>query len=530
MRSNSKNRFLLTTAVLLAGVGLASAQGMREGGGGMGGAGGPGGGAAERGAPGGGMSQGPGAASRGGGEGMTQGRAAEPRAGGRAESPAAGPSRDGSGRAAQGERQMGKDVGQSPRGQRETVGQGRGEREPTRQSEQKGKDRSGDRAKDQAKDQSKDQSKDQAKSKDQTVGQSRGERDKTQQSEQKSGQKDQGTTTGANTRPDNQDRAQQGQTGKQGEGTTTGANTQGQTQDQRTATQSASGRFTVSAQQQTRLQQSVLSSRNVARVNVNSINFRISTGVVVPRSVSFVSVAAYPVLIDYFPAYRDYSFFVVEDEIVVLDRNRRIVDVVPAGPRARFARGGGSGMSGGSVAALDLSPDEIRIVQRVLIERGILIGEADGVLGPDTRQALITFQRRQGIEVSGSIDTRTVAALGVSNRISATQGQSTTVGQGQGGQSTGQGQANAPAQNQPATGQAQQNQPPTSGQAGTKPQQGQTTGQAPAQPQGQTTGQAPAQGGNPPNTNQNAPSGQTNQNNAPPPPASGQPAQTPSSR
>jgi hypothetical protein len=530
MKSNSKNRFLLTTAVLFAGVSLASAQGMRESGGGMGAGGGPGGGAAERGAPGGGMSQGPGAASRGGSEGVTQGRAAEPRGGGRAESPAAGPSREGIGRAAQGERQMGKETGPTPRGQKQTIGQGRGEREPTRQSEQKmqGKDRSGDRTKDQAKEQ--------RGQKDQTVGQGRGERerDQTRQSEQKSGQKDQGTTTGANTRPDNQDRAQRGQTGQQGQGTTTGSNTQeqtnaqGQTQDERTATQSASGRFSVSAQQQTRLQQSVLTSRNVARVNVNSINFRINTGVVVPRSVSFVSVSAYPVLIDYFPAYRDYDFFVVEDEIVFVDDRRRIVDVVPAGPRARFARGGGgAGVSGGSVAALDLSPDEIRIVQRVLIERGILIGEADGILGPDTRQALITFQRRQGIEVSGSIDTRTVAALGVSNRISATQGQSTTVGQGQSGQSTGQGQANAPAQNQP----------PTSGQAGTQPPQGQTTGQAPAQPQGQTTGQAPSQGGNPPNTSQNAPSGtqnapsgQTNQNNAPPPSTSGQPAQNPPSR
>src|SRR5438874_224386 len=90
MNSIRKSRFLLTTAVLLAGVGLASAQGMREGagGGGMGagggiGAGGGTGGAAERGKSGGGMTQGPAGASRG--EGMTQGRATEPRAGGRAE-------------------------------------------------------------------------------------------------------------------------------------------------------------------------------------------------------------------------------------------------------------------------------------------------------------------------------------------------------------------------------------------------------------------------------------------------------------
>ena len=84
--SMRKSRFLLSTAVLLAGVSLAAAQGMREGGGGGMGAGG----AAEHDKSGGGTSQGPGGASRG--EGMTQGRAAEPR-GGRAESPAGGQSR-----------------------------------------------------------------------------------------------------------------------------------------------------------------------------------------------------------------------------------------------------------------------------------------------------------------------------------------------------------------------------------------------------------------------------------------------------
>jgi hypothetical protein len=291
-----------------------------------------------------------------------------------------------------------------------------------------------------------------------------------------------------------------------------------------------SGRVSVNAQQQTRLQQSVLSSRNVARVNASSINFQVNTGAVVPRNFNVVAVSAFPALIDVFPAYRDDSFFVVDDDIVIMDRSRRIVDVVPAGPRARFARGGGGGRIGGgggaSIAALNLSPEEIRIVQQVLIDQGLLTGEADGVLGTRTHEALMVFQRQQGIQATGSIDTNTVAALGVSNKISATQNQSSTVGQGQGGQqpaaqqgTTGQTTGQAPAQqNQPATsGQAQQNQPAASGQAGTQqPPSSQTTGQAPAQqPQGQTTGQAPAQGSNQPNANQ--PSAQPNQNNAPAP-------------
>src|SRR4029079_4378714 len=108
------------------------------------------------------------------------------------------------------------------------------------------------------------------------------------------------------------------------------------------------------------------------RVNVNSINFQVHAGVVLPSSFSVVSVSTFPALIDMFPAYRDDSFFVVEDEVVFVDRDRRIVDVVPAGPRTRFS-GGGHG--GGSVAVINLPSDDIRIVQRVLIQRGVLHGE-----------------------------------------------------------------------------------------------------------------------------------------------------------
>ena len=95
---------------------------------------------------------------------------------------------------------------------------------------------------------------------------------------------------------------------------------------------------------------------------------------------------------------------------------------------------------------------------QVLIERGMLTGEVTGVFDARTREALTTFQQQQGFQATGTIDTRTVAALGVSNKIKATQSQTTT-GQGQAGQQppAPQGQANAP---------AQQKEPATTGQAG----------------------------------------------------------------
>jgi len=39
-----------------------------------------------------------------------------------------------------------------------------------------------------------------------------------------------------------------------------------------------------------------------------------------------------------------------------------------------------------------------------------------GVWGAETREALIAFQRKEGVEASGGIDTRTVTALGLSGK------------------------------------------------------------------------------------------------------------------
>src|SRR5262245_20681651 len=198
----------------------------------------------------------------------------------------------------------------------------------------------------------------------------------------------------------------------QNQGTT---RTQTQGSQQSGASMQSQAGAQISTQQQTRIQQSVLSARNVPRVN--RVNFDIRTGAVVPRSVHFASVTTFPVLVEFFPQFRDDSFFVVEDEIVIVDRSHKIVDVIPAGPRARFSRAGGShGAGASSAAVVDLSEPEIRILQQTLIGKGILRGRVTGRFDDRTRQALITFQRRQGFETTGRIDTRTVTALGLSGR------------------------------------------------------------------------------------------------------------------
>ena len=235
---------------------------------------------------------------------------------------------------------------------------------------------------------------------------------------------------------------------------------------------------------------------------VGRVNFAVHTGAVIPISVRIVSVSTFPVLIDVFPRYRDHSFFVVEDEIVIVDRGHRIVDVIPAGPRTRFSSSGGARFSGSGGASramvVNLSEPEIRILQQTLVERGFLRGRITGRFDDRTRHALIIFQRRQGFEATGTIDTRTVTALGLSGRINA-QGHSSSTTQGQNG--TQQPQSNtagqAPAGQQSTTGQSNpppQNQP--SSQTGAQQPSGQqsTSGQAPAQ--GQTAGKgSPSIGG-----------------------------------
>jgi hypothetical protein len=190
---------------------------------------------------------------------------------------------------------------------------------------------------------------------------------------------------------------------------TTGSTTQSSTTEQSNASIRSQAGVQVSAQQRTTIERSVLSARNVPRVD--RVSFLIQTGTVVPRNVRIVSVTTFPALIEVFPRYRAYSLFVVEDEIVFVDSRHRIVDVVPVGGRS-FARSSTS-----TTVAVYLSEPEIREIQTVLIRRGILHGRVTGVFDTRTREALIVFQRKEGFEATGRIDTRTVTALGLEGKV-----------------------------------------------------------------------------------------------------------------
>jgi peptidoglycan hydrolase-like protein with peptidoglycan-binding domain len=63
-------------------------------------------------------------------------------------------------------------------------------------------------------------------------------------------------------------------------------------------------------------------------------------------------------------------------------------------------------------AVPNLNPDGVRQVQQALQKKGFDPGPIDGILGPQTKEAVRKFQDFFGIKASGEIDNQTLYALG----------------------------------------------------------------------------------------------------------------------
>ena len=333
----------------------------------------------------------------------------------------------------------------------------------------------------------------------QTTGQSnRNQQGQSQQQPSTTGQsKQQPNTTGQNQRENTNQNVQQNQPAQQNQ---QGANQQGN----RTETQ---GSVTLNEQQRTRIQQTVLSGRNVPREE--RVDFSINVGTTVPTRVRVVAVPRE--LIEIHPEWRSDEYFVVRDDIIIVDRSHRIVAMVPVGSSSSSVETRGS-----STTVSFESPEQIREIQQVLIEKGFFHGRVDGIMGRETVAAVIEFQRKEGIEATGHIDERTVTALGVSGHTEGQGGrQGVEGGQNQPGQNNA-GQ-NQPGKNNAGQSPGQKSSPSTSGQGGKENQPSANPGKAQNNP-GQTNGQGGSQ--NPPSAKPNMPSNQ--------PSTSGQGASQPS--
>jgi len=81
---------------------------------------------------------------------------------------------------------------------------------------------------------------------------------------------------------------------------------------------------TLTTEQRTKVRETVFRGGNVPRVS--NVNFSLSVGTAVPRSVKFVAVPR--VLVDIHPEWRGYYYFVVEDQIIIIDRGHKIVAIL----------------------------------------------------------------------------------------------------------------------------------------------------------------------------------------------------------
>src|SRR5262249_12892634 len=105
---------------------------------------------------------------------------------------------------------------------------------------------------------------------------------------------------------------QQGQTGQQGQAQ------QGQAQQGQ-----AGGSVNLTTEQR-KIRQTVLAGGNVPRAS--NVNFSVNVRTVVPTSVRVVEVPS--VIVDIHPQWRGFWYFVVGDEIIIVDRNHKIVAIL----------------------------------------------------------------------------------------------------------------------------------------------------------------------------------------------------------
>ena len=75
-----------------------------------------------------------------------------------------------------------------------------------------------------------------------------------------------------------------------------------------------------------------------------------------------------------------------------------------------------SGIIGSSAAVLAWGSrgEQVRLVQQKLKEYGYLSGSADGIFGQETYNAVLWFQRKNGLTADGRVGSATAAALGIS--------------------------------------------------------------------------------------------------------------------
>jgi Protein of unknown function (DUF1236) len=151
----------------------------------------------------------------------------------------------------------------------------------------------------------------------------------------------------------------------------------------------SSQRVQLTDEKRTNVNQTILRDRNVNRIN--TVNFSINVGTRVPRSVRLVALPTS--VIEIVPEYRSYRYFVVDDQICIVEPSTyEIVEVIRVSDRTA----GRDSRAGGGAAALMLTEKE----------KEILLREVD--LRSDSTLALGALT--EGAEVPRDVSLRTFSA------------------------------------------------------------------------------------------------------------------------
>jgi hypothetical protein len=187
--------------------------------------------------------------------------------------------------------------------------------------------------------------------------------DKDTQERAQTSPSDQGTRERAQTGPRDQGTKDRAQTQPGDQRTKDRAQTKPKAQDTKETAKAreGGGRIQLSEQERTNVHQTILKDRNVNRAS--NVNFSISVGTRVPRSVRLAALPAS--VISVVPEFRSYRYVLVDEQIVIVDPNSfEIVEVITASGQttARVDRGGS--------ASLVLTPEEKRIILSEIDVRG----------------------------------------------------------------------------------------------------------------------------------------------------------------
>jgi hypothetical protein len=152
----------------------------------------------------------------------------------------------------------------------------------------------------------------------QTEGQAPRDQDRQQQGQTQREQDRQrpGQTEGQAQAPRDQDRQQQGQTQREQD-----RSQQGEREGQRSGGVSVS--FTT--EQRTRIRETVFKEKNAPRMS--KVDFSLNVGTAVPRTVHVIEMPQ--VIVDIHPEWRGYRYFIVNEELVVVDPDTlRIIAII----------------------------------------------------------------------------------------------------------------------------------------------------------------------------------------------------------